>query len=777
MKKIEKLNSELIDYSFSIIDFSKKIHNKVEIESLINFAFASVQNFFSEKELLELDLREVLEKDYFLILNSLQNELNQEIDSSNYFKNLENTFLKRAISEKNQILSILSARFYLINNYLAICNYRNIKNPYQNSYDFIQARIKNKIYISNLEDLPKSLFQESLVQYDLLYDYAGLKKYEKYTLFKDLENRELLQEIFVILAYLLNPEKNNKQVQIEILNNIREKKISLATPILCNLRYTGFSSAASCYITQMDDSVEKIFETMGHIAQISKDRGGVGVDISYIRSKGSRVKNIENVSTGIVPVCKLIDSTGLAINQSGKRPSAITVNLPIWHLDLFDFLSLQLQYGDHRQKAMDIFPQVGVNDAFMERLVHKKDWTLFNPYEIKDKFNINLNELFCEEFTEAYDYCIKNKESLKHLTLPASEIMKKILISQLETGLPYFIFTDTINRKNQNKDHGSIPNVNLCVESFSNFGTLTKKKNNLETNPIHVCNLVSINLSNIFTEDEIQSVTSVSVKILNGLIDLTNSNIKGVNLHNELFRVIGIGILGFHDYLSWKKIRYGSKDSLEQTFRVVDSFLLGGISESINQSRLNKKYSLYNGSEWSKGLFNSIEFSQIHKTEINGKIIISNYEKKWAQVIIDLKKYGIRNSQIFAIAPNGASAIFQSATPSILPTYNNFYLTDTSETPSPVFTKFFTTRGNYYDKYSDLDFDAILDLVEILAKRIDQGISFEPLYDLNKDINAKLIVNRIVTMWKKEFKTIYYFRTIQKNQKLSEKEECESCSA
>ena len=304
--------------------------------------------------------------------------------------------------------------------------------------------------------------------WDLDYDYAGAVLLTKRYLLDD----ELPQEALLTCALLLaSPEtpKNRLLWARRFYEAIATRKLSLATPILANLRVPG-GSLSSCFITSMDDNLESIFETITDTARISKNGGGVGVNVSRIRATGSWVMGKSNASGGMIPWTKLLNDTAIAVNQGGRRAGAVTVSLDVWHMDVPEFLECQTENGDQRRKAYDIFPQLVVTDEFMRRVEHREMWTLVDPYEVRTKLGIELAELWGDKFEVAYAEIESKLDEIIQLykRVDARELFKDIMKSQVETGMPYLWFKDTANRANPNQHEGYIPGGNLCQESWSN---------------------------------------------------------------------------------------------------------------------------------------------------------------------------------------------------------------------------------------------------------------------------------------------------------------------
>lgn len=332
---------------------------------------------------------------------------------------------------------------------------------------YVQQRIEDGSYDPRLSAYSPDELQEAgswiNPSLDLDYDYAGAVLLTS----RYLLPNELPQEAFLVCALLLAlPEETYNRLRWAktFYEAIAKRKISLATPILANLRVPN-GNLASCFITVMDDSLESIFHEITNAAKISKNGGGVGVNLSRVRSTGSWVMGKRNASGGVIPWIKLLNDTAIAVNQGGKRAGAITVGIDVWHLDVPEFLEMQTENGDQRRKAYDCFPQLIIPDEFMRRAIAKQEWTLVDPYEVRTKLGIELAELWGEEFERAYK--IIEAEAGNKITLyqriNARELFKTIMRSQLETGMPYLAFKDTINEANPGKNEGMISQVNLCV--------------------------------------------------------------------------------------------------------------------------------------------------------------------------------------------------------------------------------------------------------------------------------------------------------------------------
>ncbi|WP_072619604.1 ribonucleoside-diphosphate reductase subunit alpha [Spirulina major] len=597
--------------------------------------------------------------------------------------------------------------------------------------------------------------------YDLDYDYAGAVMLTK----RYLLPNELPQEALLTCALLIASveEHHNRMVWARrIYEAIASRKISLATPILANLRVPG-GSLASCFITAMEDNLESIFHEITNTARISKGGGGVGMNVSRIRATGSRVMGKENASGGVLPWVKLLNDTAIAVNQGGRRAGAVTVSLDIWHLDIPEFLECQTENGDVRRKAYDVFPQIVIVDEFMQRVKTKQDWTLVDPYEVNRVLGFELAELWGDRFDSAYaeveQACEDGRLKLFH-RVNARELFKEAMRTQVETGLPYMSFKDTINRLNPNKHEGYIPATNLCVESFSNV-----KPGKLA----HTCNLVSLNLANI--DDDLAHHCETSVRILDNTIDLTNAPFDASGAHNDRYRTIGVGAMGLADWLAKRRLKYGDRTEISTLFENM-GYHCTRYSMELAQER--GAYPAFEGSEWSRG--NVLGGRDLDWINAN-----ATQPERWHQLARDIQTHGIRNSHVTAIAPNTSSSLVQGCTASILPTYSKFYYDKWAKGVVPIAPPFISDRFWFYTENKVMDQRIVVDAVATIQQWIDTGISMELLFNLNEGVyhdgvlTAKDIYETLVHAWEQGCKAIYYIRTVQKDN-YKESDTCVACA-
>ncbi|MCA2653513.1 MAG: ribonucleoside-diphosphate reductase subunit alpha [Microcystis sp. M015S2] len=641
---------------------------------------------------------------------------------------------------------------------------------YGNYEKTVKTQVKNRLYDERILIYSEAELKEAgswiNPDWDIDYDYAGALLITSRYLLKNELPQEALLTCSLLLAIVEEPA-NRLHWAKKFYQAIAQRKISLATPILANLR-TPKGSLTSCFILSIDDSLESIFGEITNAARISKNGGGVGVNVSRIRATGSWVMGKANASGGIIPWIKLLNDTAIAVNQGGRRAGAVTIGVDIWHLDVPEFLEMQTENGDQRRKAYDVFPQLVITDEFMRRVITKAEWTLVDPYEVSTKLGIELAELWGEEFEEAYRLVEANldQEILLYKKINARDLFKTIMRSQVETGMPYIAFKDTINRANPNKHDGYIPGVNLCTESFSN---VTPDKT------AHCCNLVSLNLANIDRE-EIESNCQIAVRILDNTIDITNPPFDNAKNHNDRYRTIGVGAMGLADWLANRKLSYNNLSEISNLFEEIGYWCT---YSSMELAKERGAYQAFLGSEWSQGKL-------IGAKPVEWFLTNAVQPQRWQQLAADIQRFGIRNSHITAIAPNTSSSLVQGCTASVLPVYSRFFYDKWAKGTVPIAPPFIEEAFWFYPENKNLEQQQVVKAIATMQEWIDTGISMELLFNLNEGVyfpeepnrclTAKDIFDTLVMAWELGCKAIYYIRTVQKDNFRESDDSCSSCA-
>ena len=654
---------------------------------------------------------------------------------------------------------------------------------YPGYYDFVVKAVKNNLYTSRLLDVYTEAEIRSLEKHldydlDLTYDIGRITSLEKRYL-KKLNGKvfELPQHMYATMALMhaINlPRSTRLNKVVEYYLAMVNRKLSPATPVCLNLRAPN-GNLASCFITAVDDSWDAISHVATQVGSISKNAGGVGILLSYIRAFKSWIKDIKGVSGGISPWAKIYNDIAVAVNQQGKRAGAFTLALDCWHLDFPEFLQLQNENGDQRHKAYDVLLQCVFNDTFFNFHEFKRDWYLFDPYEIKTKFGINLPELYGGEFTEVYVDLIrkaKNGEIELFNVVKTGELIKHALISAVEVGQPYWFNKDTVNKYNPNKHVGFVGCGNLCQESWSNFKPTTNIQEYIDGSVLHktmdlgyahVCNLNSIVLSQIKNDAELEKYVKLGVEMLDNLIDIGTPPISEAQIHNDEYRIIGLGVMGLHEYITSHGIQYS--ESVDFCSKLFEKIAFWALEKSCELARERGQYKYYEGSDWSKGIYfgHSFEYGYFNSSSLD-----------WAGLHQKIQKYGIRNGGLLAIAPNTSTSILIGTSASVLPVYDVFFKDVNSIGSFPILPSNIKEPGIMwlYESFKTIDPYAIIDVCSSIQKWVDQGISMELPLDLDRITSAKELAKIYLYAMRSNCKTIYYLRTKDK----TKTDSCSTCA-
>jgi ribonucleoside-diphosphate reductase alpha chain len=402
----------------------------------------------------------------------------------------------------------------------------------------------------------------------------------------------------------------------------------------------------------------------------------------------------------------------------------------------------------------------------MERDRNKEQWFTFCPFEVKKKLGIDVRGLYGEAFTAAYlkieKAAMDGKLKICRKIENARELMKIIMRTQFETGLPYIAFTDTINEYNPNKGdingHVGITNVNLCTESFSNV-----KPDELG----HVCNLASVVLGNIKNMAELGKISALTTKILDYGISLTNAPDAITSAHNARYRTIGIGLQGLHDHLAREFLNFRDLDYIREIAECVE---YNAAMQSVELAKRFGSFDAFEYSEWKNG--NRVAQFKKHAS---GK-----YD--WDALQAGIDEFGMRNSQLTSPAPNTSTSLYMDSSASVLPVYDSFFSEDNKNGSLVVAAKFLKDNPLGYGKtFPKHTANEIIDVVAELQKFIDTGCSMELIFDQRKEsFRAQDLYNAIHYAHSKGIKAIYYIRTIKKNAKSDTvdkgEENCVACA-
>lgn len=737
-----------------------------------------------------LFLFDELEKDFqHLDFQPLKNRSKQYVENKNEIK--EEEFIHQLILESLSYLdesspdwSYVAARLLLNDLYRQAKENRHIndQHAYTHFYDLIETLTKKGIYHpsimitytkKDIDELETVMQQKN----DNLFTYIGLRMLSDRYLARDHQKRvfELPQERFMIISMHLmknEPKANRLLLVKEAYWALSNLYMTVATPTLSNAG-KNWGQLSSCFIDTIDDSLQSIYDSNTDIANLSKNGGGIGVYLGKIRSRGSAIKGFKGASSGVIPWMKQLNNTAVSVDQLGQRKGAISVYLDVWHKDIFSFLDSKLNNGDERYRTHDLFTGICIPDLFMEKVENREDWYLFDPHEVKTVMGFNLEDFFDEEigkgsFRMKYEECVNHPDLSKEI-VPAINIMKSILRSQLETGTPFMFYRDEVNRKNPNSHLGMVYCTNLCTEIVQNQSPTILSEQKYEDGRIIiekipgdfvVCNLSSINLAKSVTDNVLERLIPIQVRMLDNVIDLNTIPVIQGQVTNQKYRAIGLGTFGWHHLLALKQIKWESEDAVLYADALYEKISFLTIAASAELAKEKGAYPVFQGSDWDTGAyFTKRGYDSAEST------------CDWDALKETVQNNGLRNGYLLAVAPNASTALIAGSTPSIDPIFKKLYSEEKKDYKIPVTAPDLNKDTTWFYKSAYLiDQHWSIKQTAKRQKHIDQGISFN-LYVQNT-IKAKELLDLHVAAWKNGLKTTYYLRSTS-----SEVEDCDSCSS
>ncbi|MBM89001.1 MAG: ribonucleoside-diphosphate reductase subunit alpha [Gammaproteobacteria bacterium] len=504
---------------------------------------------------------------------------------------------------------------------------------------------------------------------DQQFTYLGLQTlYDRYFIHCEGVRFELPQVFFMRVAMgLASSEKNREQRAIEFYNLISSFDYMVSTPQLFNSG-TLRPQLSSCFLTTVPDDLHGIYSAIRDNAMLSKWAGGLGNDWTPVRALGAHIKGTNGKSQGVVPFLKVVNDTAVTVNQGGKRKGAVCSYLETWHLDIEEFLELRKNTGDDRRRAHDMNTANWIPDLFMKRVFNDQEWTLFSPNNVPD-----LHDKHGKEFEEAYEEYERKAiagEIEVYKTIKASELWRKMISMLFETGHPWITFKDTCNVRSPQQHVGTIHSSNLCTEI-----TL-----NTSQDEIAVCNLGSVNLVNHVNEngldqEKLKQTITTAIRMLDNVIDINYYSVPQAENSNLKHRPVGMGVMGFQDSLYAQRISYASKQAVEFADISMEIISYYAIQASTELAEERGRYDSYEGSLWDQGILPIDSLQKLAASRGSDYIDVNMEERlDWNGLRDRIKKTGMRNSNVLAIAPTATIANISGVSQSIEPTYQNLYV-------------------------------------------------------------------------------------------------------
>ncbi|MCC9087244.1 MULTISPECIES: class 1b ribonucleoside-diphosphate reductase subunit alpha [Bacillus] len=611
----------------------------------------------------------------------------------------------------------------------------------------------------------KFRFPSFMSAFKFYNDYA-LKTNDKKKILERYEDR-----ISVVALFFAGGDKEKALEFVELMIN---QEYQPSTPTFLNAGRKRRGELVSCFLLEVNDSLNDISRAIDISMQLSKLGGGVSLNLSKLRAKGEAIKDVENATKGVVGVMKLLDNAFRYADQMGQRQGSGSAYLNIFHRDINDFLDTKKISADEDVRVKTLSIGVVIPDKFIELAREDKTAYTFYPHTVYKEYGQHLDEMDMEEM---YDELVENPKVKKEKVNPR-KLLEKLAVLRSESGYPYIMFQDNVNREHALNHISRVKFSNLCSEVLqaSEVSSYTDYDQEDEIGLDISCNLGSLNIMNVMKNKSIEKTVKLATDSLTLVSETTDiRNAPAVRKANKAMKSIGLGAMNLHGYLAQNQMAYESeeaRDFANTFFMMVNYYSIKRSSELAKEK--GETFHRYEGSGYATGeYFNKyVENDFTPKTEKAAALFEGMHiptKEDWAALKEFVAENGMYHSYRLCIAPTGSISYVQSATASVMPIMERIeertYGNSKTYYPMPGLS---AQNWFFYKEAYDMDMFKVVDMIATIQQHVDQGISFTLFL---KDTMTTRDLNRIdLYAHHKGIKTLYYARTKDTGQ-----EGCLSC--
>ncbi|WP_448669259.1 class 1b ribonucleoside-diphosphate reductase subunit alpha [Enterobacter mori] len=607
------------------------------------------------------------------------------------------------------------------------------------------------------------------------------KYYTSYTL-KTFDGKRYLESfedrtVMVALTLAQGDEAQAERLMEEILSG----RFQPATPTFLNCGKAQRGELVSCFLLRIEDNMESIGRALNSALQLSKRGGGVAFLLSNLREAGAPIKRIENQSSGVIPVMKMLEDAFSYANQLGARQGAGAVYLHAHHPDILRFLDTKRENADEKIRIKTLSLGVTIPDITFKLAKENADMALFSPYDIERIYGKAFGDV---AINDLYDELVADDRIHKKY-INARDFFQTLAEIQFESGYPYIMFEDTVNRANPIA--GRINMSNLCSEilQVNSASTYDENLDYADIGKDISCNLGSLNIAHTMDSPDFGRTVETAIRGLTAVSDMSHiRSVPSIEAGNAASHAIGLGQMNLHGYLAREGIAYGSPEGLDFTNLYFYTVTWHALHTSMMLAReREQRFAGFEQSRYASGEYFSqyLEGEWQPKTEKVRELfaragITLPTREMWQQLRDDVMRYGIYNQNLQAVPPTGSISYINHATSSIHPIVSKIEIRKEGKTGRVYYPAPFMTNENlalYQDAY-EIGPEKIIDTYAEATKHVDQGLSltlFFPDTATTRDINRAQIY-----AWKKGIKTLYYIRLRQLALEGTEIEGCVSCA-
>lgn len=607
---------------------------------------------------------------------------------------------------------------------------------------------------------------------------GAFKYYTSYTL-KTFDGKRYLErfEDRVVMT-ALGLADGDQRLAEQLVDEIISGRFQPATPTFLNTGKAQRGELVSCFLLRIEDNMESIARGINSALQLSKRGGGVALLLSNIREAGAPIKQIENQSSGIIPVMKLLEDSFSYANQLGARQGAGAVYLSAHHPDILRFLDTKRENADEKIRIKTLSLGVVIPDITFELAKNGEDMYLFSPYDVEKVYGVPFGDI---SVTEKYREMVDDSR-IKKTKIGAREFFQTLAEIQFESGYPYIMFEDTVNKANPIK--GRINMSNLCSEILQ-VNTPTTYNEDLSYAEIGKdisCNLGSMNIALAMDGKDLAGTVETSIRALTAVSDQSHiRSVRSIEDGNDRSHAIGLGQMNLHGYLAREHVYYGSEEGLDFTNIYFYTVLFHALRAS-NQIAIERGTSFdgFADSTYASGEFfdkytdAAWEPETAKVTELFTGIHIPTQDD-WRELKASVQQHGIYNQNLQAVPPTGSISYINNSTSSIHPIASKIEIRKEGKIGRVYYPAPFMTNDNleYYQDAYEIGYEKVIDTYAAATQHVDQGLSLTLFF---KDTATTRDINKAqIYAWRKGIKTIYYIRLRQMALEGTDMTECVSC--
>ncbi|OBC03813.1 class 1b ribonucleoside-diphosphate reductase subunit alpha [Gordonia sp. 852002-50395_SCH5434458] len=668
---------------------------------------------------------------------------------------------------------------------------------------FLQHVNQNTVFFHDLDEKLDYLLEENyyepevLAKYDrefvkLLFGHAYGKKfrfptflgafkyYTSYTL-KTFDGKRYLERFEDrVCMVALTLADGDTSLARALVDEIIEGRFQPATPTFLNSGKKQRGEPVSCFLLRIEDNMESIGRAINSALQLSKRGGGVALLLSNIREHGAPIKKIENQSSGVIPIMKLLEDSFSYANQLGARQGAGAVYLHAHHPDIYRFLDTKRENADEKIRIKTLSLGVVIPDITFQLAKNNDDMYLFSPYDVERVYGVPFADI---NVTDKYHEMVEDRR-IRKTKIKAREFFQTLAELQFESGYPYIMFEDTVNRANP--IDGKITHSNLCSEILQ---VSTPSTYNDDLSYSHVgkdisCNLGSLNIAKTMDSPDIGQTIDTAIRGLTAVSDQTAiTSVPSIEKGNNDSHAIGLGQMNLHGYLARERIFYGSDEGIDFTNMYFYTVLFHALraSNAIARER-GRSFAGFEKSTYASGEFFDKYTDQawepatdrVRELFAEAEIDLPTQED-WRELKAAVARDGIYNQNLQAVPPTGSISYINHSTSSIHPVAAKIEIRKEGKIGRVYYPAPYMTNDNldYYQDAYEIGYEKIIDTYAAATQHVDQGLSLTLFF---KDTASTRDVNKAqIYAWRKGIKTLYYIRLRQIALEGTEVEGCVSC--